>query len=58
MKNLEKAKELGLTSLVWLNKNDVKVAAAAWPYVGYGQTEDEALQALIRNVEEKKEYNS
>lgn len=55
---LAKAKALGLKSLVWTGKDDDKaVAAAAWPYVGYGKTEDEALENLIRNIEEKREYN-
>jgi len=56
---LKKARKLGLKSLVWLGRDDDKaVAAAAWPYVGYGATEDEALGNLIKNVEQSKVYNA
>lgn len=52
------ARKLGLKSLVWADKGDDKsVCAAAWPYVGYGATEEEALTELIGNIEAKKEYN-
>lgn len=54
----KKARKLGLKSMVWTDKKDqFSVAAAAWPYVGYGRTEDKALENLIQNVEAKKEYN-
>jgi len=61
MKNLEKAKSLGLTSMVWLTprgETAPRVCTAAWPYVGYGRTEEESLDNLIQNIEQKKEYNA
>lgn len=55
---LKKARKLGLKSLVWTDKgDDMAVAAAAWPYVGYGATEEQALTNLIGHIEAKKEYN-
>jgi len=47
--------------MVWLTprgETAPRVCTAAWPYVGYGRTEEESLDNLIQNIEQKKEYNA